>query len=58
MTCTSVITCLSNGLAKNDKSMFMFVLFSWLLNSLKVNVWPFFLKWGTDFTPKQSNRMF
>ena len=27
MICTSVIPCLSTGLAKNDKIMFMFVLF-------------------------------
>ena len=31
MICTSVIPCLSTGLAKNNKIMSMFVLFSWLL---------------------------
>ena len=30
MICSSVIPCLSNGLAKNDKIRSMFVLFSWL----------------------------
>ena len=34
MVCSSVIPCLSNGLAKNDKIMSMFVLFSRLF-------WPF-----------------
>ena len=31
MICTSVVPCLSTGLAKNDKIMSMFVLFSRLL---------------------------
>ena len=30
MICTSVIPCLSSGLAKNNKIMSMFVLFFWL----------------------------
>ena len=32
MICTSVVPCLSTGLAKNDKIMSMFVLFSRLLD--------------------------
>ena len=38
MICSSVIPCLSNGLAKNDKIRSMFVLFSQLF-------WPF-LRFG------------
>ena len=30
MICTDVISCLSKGLAKNNKIMFIFVLFFWL----------------------------
>ena len=54
MICNSVIPCLSNGLAKNDKIRSMFVLFSQLF-------WPF-LRFGfffengrTHLTPKQSS---
>ena len=36
MICISVMPCLSTGLAKNDKIMSMFVLFSRLLAVLKV----------------------
>ena len=36
MICISVMPCLSTGLAKNDKIMSMFVLFSRLLAILKV----------------------
>ena len=50
MICTSVIPCLSSGLAKNDK---VFVLFPGFLAILKV--WRFFQKYGTNLTPKQSN---
>ena len=57
MICTSVVPCLSTGLAKNDKIMSMFVLFSRLF-------WPFwkfgffFENGGTNLTPKQSNMIF
>ena len=43
MICTGVIPCLSSGLAKNNKIMSMFVLFSQLFGHLKV--W-FFLENG------------
>ena len=56
MICTSVVPCLSTGLAKNDKIMSMFVLFSRLLAILKV--WLFFENGGTNLTPKQSNMIF
>ena len=38
MICTSVVPCLSSGLAKNNKIMSMFVQLSWLF-------WPF-LRFG------------
>ena len=40
MICTSVTPCLSAGLAKNDKIMSTFVLFSGLLAILKVWLFP------------------
>ena len=43
MICTSMVPCLSSGLAKNNKMMSMFVLFSQFFAILKV--WLFFLKW-------------
>ena len=59
MICTGVIPCLSSGLAKNNKIMSMFVLFSQLFGHLKV---CFFLENGgggvQNLTPKQSNRIF
>ena len=61
MICIGVIPCLSNGLAKNNKIMSMFVLFF-------RRFWPFrefgfFSKMregggGTNLTPKQSNVIF
>ena len=44
MICSSVIPCLSNGLAKNDKIMSMFVLFSRLFGHFEGLA--FFRKWG------------
>ena len=38
MICTSVVSCLSSGLAKNNKIMFMFVLFSAFVAILKVRL--------------------
>ena len=52
----SVIPCLSSGLAKNNKIMSRFVLFSrHFLAVLKV--W-LSLNGGTNVTPKQSNKTF
>ena len=51
MICTSVILCLSTGLANKRKIMSMFVLFSRFLAILKV--WAFF-----ENSPNQLNRMF
>ena len=59
MICTSVVPCLSTGLAKNDKIMSMFVLFSRLFGQFESLA--FFRKWGnggTNLTPKQSNMIF
>ena len=56
MICPIKIPCLSTGLAKNDKIMSMFVLFSRLFGHLKV--WLFFENGGTNLTPKQSNMVF
>ena len=56
MICTSVAPCLSTGLAKNDKIMSMFVLFSRLFGHFESLA--FFQKWGTNLTPKQSNMIF
>ena len=53
MICISVIPCLSCGLAKNDKILCMFVLFSRLFGHFESLA--FFRKWGTHLTPKQSN---
>ena len=44
MICTSVVPCLSTGLAKNDKIMSMFVLFSRLFDHFESLA--FFRKWG------------
>ena len=52
MICTSVIPCVSTGLAKNDKIMSMFALspsFFGHFESL-----AFFENRGTNLTPKQS----
>ena len=43
MICTSVVPCLSTGLAKNDKIMSMFVLFSRLFGHFESLA--FFQKW-------------
>ena len=61
MICTSVVPCLSTGLAKNDKIMSVVVLFSQLFGHFESLV--FFRKWGgggggTNLTPKQSNMIF
>ena len=55
--CTGAIACLSGGLAKNNKSMSMFVLFSLLFLAI-LKVWLFSESGGTNLTPKQSNVMF
>ena len=44
MICTSVVPCLSTGLAKNDKIMSMFVLFSRLFGHFESLA--FYRKWG------------
>ena len=46
MICTSVVPCLSTGLAKNDKIMSMFVLFSRLFGHFESLA--FFRKWGDE----------
>ena len=56
MICTSVAPCLSTGLAKNDKIMSMFVLFSRLFGYFESKA--FFENEGTNLTPKQSNMIF
>ena len=53
MICTGVVPCLSTGLAKNDKIMSMFVLFSRLSGHFESLA--FFENRGTNLTPKQSN---
>ena len=45
MICTSVIPCLSTGLAKNDTIMSMFVLFFWLFIFGHYERLAFFPKW-------------
>ena len=54
---TSVIPCLSSGLAKTNKIMPMFVLFSRLLGDFE-SLTFFFKNGGTNLTSKQSNRIF
>ena len=44
MICTSVVPCLSSGLAKNNKIMSMFVQLPGFFAVFKV--WFFFRKWG------------
>ena len=44
MICTNVVPCLSTGLAKNDKIMSVFVLFSRLFGHFESLA--FFRKWG------------
>ena len=56
MICTSVVPCLSSGLAKNDKIMSMFVLFPGLFGHFESLA--FCENRGTNFTPKQSNMIF
>ena len=56
MICTSVVPCLSTGLAKNDKIMSMFVLFSRLFGHIQSLA--FFENGETNLTPKQSNMIF
>ena len=46
MICTSVVPCLSTGLAKNDKIMSMFVLFSRLSGHFESLSLAFFSKMG------------
>ena len=53
---TSVIPCLSNGLAKKNKIMSMFVLFCGFFGHFESLA--FFENEGTKLTPKQSDRMF
>ena len=54
MICTSIITCLSSGLAKNNKIMSMFVLFSLLFGHFESLA--FFSKMGGR-TLQQSSRI-
>ena len=56
MICTSVVPCLSSGLAKNNKIMSMFVQLSQIFSVFKV--WLFFENEETNLTPKQSSGMF
>ena len=56
MICTNVVPCLSTGLAKNDKIMSIFVLFSRLFGHFESLA--FFENGGTNLTPKQSNMIF
>ena len=56
MICTSVVPCLSTGLAKNNKIMSMFVLFSQLFGHFESLA--FFENGKTNLTPKQSNMIF
>ena len=55
MICTSVITCLSSSLAKTNKIMSMFVLFSRLFG--RFGSLALFDNGRTNLTPKQSNRI-
>ena len=57
MICTSVVPCVSTGLAKNDKIMSMFVLFSRLSGHFESLAF-FFENGGTNLTPKQSSMIF
>ena len=52
MICTGVMACLSTSLAKNDKIMSMFVLFSRLFGNFES------LASSKNLTPKQSNMIF
>ena len=56
MICTSVIPCLSSGLAKNDKIMSVFVLFPGFFGHFESLA--FFEDRGTNLTPKKSNLIF
>ena len=56
MICTSVIPCLSTGLAKNDKIMSMFVLFSRIFGHFESLT--FFGNGETNLTTQQSNITF
>ena len=55
MICTIVILFFSSDLAKNNKIMSTFVLFSWGFLPFCL---AFFKFGGTNLTPKQSNRIF
>ena len=52
-----MISCLSSGLAKYNKFIKMFVLFSRAFLGHFEGL-PFFENGGTNFTPKQSNMVF
>ena len=56
MMCTSATPFLSIGLAKNNKIMSMFVLFSWLFGHFEI--WLFFENGETNLTLAQSNKIF
>ena len=56
MICTSLIPCLSSGLAKNDKIMSMFVLFLGLFGHFESLA--FCGNRGTNLTSKQSKMIF
>ena len=56
MICTSVVPCLSTGLAKMIKLCQCLSYFPGFLAILKV--WLFFENGGTNLTPKQSNLIF
>ena len=51
MICTSKIPCLSSGLPKNNKLIFMFVLLFWLFGHFDN------LAFFENLEPKHSNRM-
>ena len=53
MICIELIPCLSSGLVKLCSYLSYFPGFLAILK-----VWLFFHKWGTNLTPKKSNRMF
>ena len=56
MICTGVVPCLCSGMAKNNKIMSMFVLFSRLFGHFESLA--FFEKGEINLTPKRSKRMF
>ena len=56
MICTSVIPCLSSGLAKSNKIMSVFVLFPGFFGHFESLA--FLENRGTNLTPKQSNLIF